>query len=139
MAYPTFLYFLIFTIFFLEHHIRIHFSYCLKTFCLYDFQINRNFIPFIIEKLICLIFIDQRYIFKSSEDIFAYYVLFFGHCKSFHVVDQLMLQIVIKTAECICKLIIKSCNIVLIFYSLFYIIRFKLKVWRFAVLEQFIL
>ena len=84
MSNPAILNFLLNVVFLVlfDHHIGINLLCRGKSLSLDDFEINGDLLPYIIQKLIRVVFINKRDIFQSGKYIVAQNAFFIGNIQS---------------------------------------------------------
>ena len=97
MTHPAVLYFGIL----FQHHVGVYLLGCGKTLGLDDFKVNGDFLPVIVQKLVCCIAVNQRNSCQPCKDLPAQAFFLAGSIQLRHAVDECGLQVGIKVTESI--------------------------------------
>ena len=97
MTHPAVLYFGIL----FQHHVGVYLLGCGKTLGLDDFKVNGDFLPVIVQKLVCCIAVNQRNSCQPCKDLPAQAFFLAGSIQLRYAVDECGLQVGIKVTESI--------------------------------------
>ena len=100
MTGPALLHLLIFAVLLFRNHVGVNLFCGSKSLRLDNFEVNRNPPPFVIQKLIGAVAIDQRNPSKPGENGVAQHRFLLGGIEGLHFAQQLGPQQLVKVMEC---------------------------------------
>ena len=71
-----------------QHHVGVYLLGCSKALGLDDFKVNGDFLPVIVQKLICCIAVNQRNSCQPCKDLPAQAFFLAGSVQLRHAVDE---------------------------------------------------
>ena len=84
-----------------QHHVGVYLLSCSKTLGLDDFKVDGNFLPVVVQKLVCCIAVNQWNSCQPCKDLPAQAFFLAGSIQLRHAVDECGLQVGIKVTESI--------------------------------------